>query len=260
LQGDFKNDMPPVSTPRLPSRCPACKGAVIQRMARAHGSLWFHCFFCNHIWRFRLEEAMATPDGELAGEVFVVTPRKKRQSLGFVVLHAIPEDLLKQHLERKTAQSELDSKKLRREIDVFATRLEQARTEEDRLWKIQERDKENLRKANAWSVAYNRTKDITRQLDDLRARRWKMTSGEHFFEDLPAAISRAKTQADGKFSLALPRDGRYGIVARASRELGEGKQTYFWFVWVSLAGKSSKRLVLNDDNIVGAGSPESALH
>jgi hypothetical protein len=243
---------------RLPSRCPACKGAVIQRMARAHNSVWFHCFFCDHIWRFRLEETRAVPDGELTGDVFVVTTRR-RHSFGRVVLNAIPEDLLKRHLERKTAQGELESKKLLSELDALARILEEARTEEDRLWKIQERDKDNLRKANAWSVAYNRTKIITRQLDELQARREQLISGAHFFQDLPSAISSTKTHADGKFTLALPRDGRYGIVARASRELGEEKQFYSWLVWVSLDGKPSKRLVLNDDNVFGAGSAGSAL-
>ena len=228
-------------------------------MARAHASIWFHCFFCNHIWRYRLEETRAVPDGELTGDVSVVTSRRRRHPLGLVALNAIPEDLFKQHLERKTAQGELESKKLLREIDVVATILKEAKTEEDRLWKIQERDKDNLRKANAWSIAYNRTKIITKQLDELRARRERLTSGEHFFQDLPSAISSAKTHPDGKFTLAIPRDGRYGIVARASRELGEEKQIYFWFVWVSLDGRSSKRLVLNDENIVGAGSPDSAL-
>jgi len=228
-------------------------------MARAHASIWFHCFFCNHIWKFRFEDARAGPDGELTGDVFAGTARRRKQSLGLVVLNAIPEDRLKPHLERKTAQGEAERRRLQREIDVVAKILEEARTEEDRLWQVQEQDKENLRKANAWSVAYNRTKIITRQLVDLRARRERLVSGEHFFQDLPSAISSAKTRADGKFTLAIPRGGRYGIVARAARELGEEKRIYSWIVWVSLDGRSSKRLVLNDDNIVGAGSPDSAL-
>jgi hypothetical protein len=228
-------------------------------MARAHASIWFTCLFCNHIWKFRLEEARAGPDGELTGDVFVATSPRKRHSLGLVLLNAIPEDLLKPHLERKTVQGELESRKLLGEIDVVATILKEARAEEDRLWKIQDQDKSNLRKANAWSVAYNRTKIITKQLDELRARQAQALSGERFFEDLPPAIATAKTQTDGTFTLAVPRDGRYGIVARASRTLRDGQRTYFWFVWVSLDGRSSKRLVLNDDNLVGAGSPDSAL-
>lgn len=256
----MSKDMSPVSgEPRLPTRCPACKGAVIQRMARAHASIWFHCFFCNHIWKFRLDDGRAVPDGEITGDVFVVTARRKKHSLGRVVLHAIPEDRLKPHLERKTAQGELEIVELQREIDVVAIMLEDARHEEDRLWKIQERDRDDMRKANAWSVAFNRRKSIAQQLDDLRARRGQLISGEHFFQDLPSAVASAKTRADGKFTLAIPRGGRYGIVARGSRDVGDAKQVYCWIVWVSLDGMSSKRLVLNDENLVGAGSPASAL-
>jgi hypothetical protein len=252
--------MTPVSeATRLPTRCPACRGAVIQRMARAHGSVWFHCFFCKHSWKFRFDDGRAVPDGELTGDVFVVTSRGRRHPLGLVVLNAIPEDLVKQHLERKTAECERDRRRLQREIDILAATLEQTRADEDRLWKIQDRDKDNLTKANAWSVVYNNVKNLTTQLEELRARQGQPMSKERFFQDLPSAISSAKTHADGKFTLALPRDGRYGIVARASREVGQEKQIYSWFVWVSLDGKTSKRLVLNDDNTVEAGSPDSVL-
>jgi hypothetical protein len=245
--------------PRLPTRCPACKGAVIQRMARAHGSIWFHCFFCKHSWKFRAEDPRAVPDGELTGDVFVATSRSKRHSLGRVVLNAIPEDLLKPHLESRKAESERESSRLQLQIDALATTEEETRTEENRLWKIQDQDKDDLPKARAWSAAFNKMKTITKQLEELRARRAQLASAEHFFQDLPSAIASAKTHADGKFTLAIPRNGRYGIVARASRERGDEKQTYSWFVWVNLEGAASKRLVLNDDNVVGAGSPDSAL-
>jgi len=252
--------MSPVSEAiRLPTRCPACRGAVIQRIARAHGSVWFHCFFCKHSWRFRLEDARAVPDGEITGDVFVVTPSRERHALYRVVLQAIPEDLLRQHVERKTGECKRERKRVQREIDALAATLEEVRTEEDRLWKIQDRDKDNMRKAKAWSAAFNRLKNIIRQHDELLARRGQLISGEPFFQNLPAAISSAKTDADGKFTLAIPREGRYGIVARASCDLGQGTRRYCWFVWVSLDGMSAKRLVLNDDNVVGAGSADSVL-
>ena len=254
--------MSPVSgATRLKTRCPACKGTVVERRAGwNHGaSSWFYCFFCNHTWKSRGDDARANSDGELTGDVFVVGRRKKRHALVFVVLHAIPEDALKTHLKRKAAQSELESGKLQREIDALATTLARAQAEEDRLWNIQKQDESNLEQAKAWSVAFNNTKKITRELEDLRARRQYLTSGEHFLQDLPPAISSATTNPDGTFTLAIPRDGRYGIVARASREPGEEEPPYLWFVWVSLDGAHAKRLVLNNDNLVGAGSPDSAL-
>jgi hypothetical protein len=251
---------PVAGATRLTTRCPACKGAVVQRRAGwAHGaSIWFYCFFCNHSWK-SAGDARGNPDGELTGDMFVVVRRKKKRCLGFVVVHAIPEDALKKHLKRKAAQREIESGKLQREIDALAATLAQAQAEEDRLWNVQKQDESNLGKANAWSVAFNNTKKITRQLEDLRTRRRHLVSGEHFLHNLPSAVSSATTNADGTFTLSLPRDGRYGIVARASREPGEEEQSYVWFLWVSLDGEREKRLVLNNDNIVGAGSPDSAL-
>jgi hypothetical protein len=254
--------MSPVSAATRPAtRCPNCKGALIKRGAGwTHGaSVWFYCFFCNHAWKGHLGDARATADGELRGDVFVISRRKERRALGLIVVHAIPEDALKPHLERRTAQRALRSGKVQREIDAVATTLAEARAEENRLWTIQKQDDSNLQKAKAWSVAYTNTKTITRQLEDLRTRRQHLSSAEHFLENLPAAISTATTDADGTFTLAIPRDGRFGIVARASRAFDDDEQTYLWFVWISLDGEPAKRLVLNNDNVVGAGSADSAL-
>ena len=246
--------------PRLPTRCPVCKGALIQRVSgRPHGGIWFQCFFCHHTWKVRLDGPRAHPDGELAGDVFVVAADGKRHSLGSVVLNAIPEHALTEHLERKTAQSKVESGKLQREIDALAPILGEAQAEEARLWDIQKRDESNVQKANAWSLVYNKTKNLAGQLADLHAKQEHLTSGEYFFQDIPSPISSAQTDADGKFTLLIPRDGRYGIVARAVRELGEKKETYCWFVWASLNGDPLGRLVLNNDNLVGAGSRDSAL-
>ena len=246
---------------RLPTRCPACKGTLIHRRAgwTRRSSSWFYCYFCTHAWKARHGDARGSLDGELTGDVFVALSRGRRHSFGSVVVHAIPEDALKPHLARGARHRELESGKLQREIDALATTLAQARAEEERLWTIQKQDETSLEKATAWSLAYNNTKQLTRQLEDLRTRWQHLTSGEHFLQDLPSAISSATTNADGAFTLAIPRDGRFGIVARASRDLREDAQTYLWFVWISLNGEPAKRLVLNDGNIVGAGSPDSAL-
>jgi hypothetical protein len=247
--------------PRLPTRCPVCKGAVIGRMPHtAHGAfIWFHCHFCNHTWKFRIADARADMNGELTGDVFVATKSGKKHRLGSVRINAIPEDELQGHFESKMLHGELESQKLQREIDALTATLETARTEERRLWKIQKRDESNLQKAKAWSVAYNKTKTLTRQIEELQTQRQHLTSGEYFFQGLPSAISTARTDADGRFTLIIPREGRYGIVACATRTQDKEEETYFWFVWITLDGQPSKRVILSDDNLMGAGSADSAL-
>jgi hypothetical protein len=165
-----------VSTaPRLPTRCPGCKGAVIQRMAgSSHGGfIWFHCFFCNHPWKFRLDDARANLNGD-----------------------AITDDALKEHLHRKTVLRELESGKLQRRIDSVAGALGKVQAEEERLWKILKQDEDNLRKSRAWSVAYNKMKNLTKEVEDLIAELQHLTSEELVtggrLEDLPPIVSRKK--------------------------------------------------------------------
>ena len=45
-------------SPHLPTRCPLCKGAVIQRMPnKTPGTvIWFYCAFCKHVWKVRVED------------------------------------------------------------------------------------------------------------------------------------------------------------------------------------------------------------
>ena len=248
-------------SPRLPTRCPACKGAVIQRMpSPSHGAfIWFQCLFCNHIWKFRIHDPYANLNGELTGDVFIVANGGVTYKLGMVLVNAIAQDALTKHLQSKTRQGALERQKLQRAVEGLTATLRMARAEDDRLWKILQDDERNARKADAWSVAYNKTKNITAQIEDLQAQRKHLTSGEYLCEGLPSGIASAKTDVEGKFRLTIPRRGRYGVVARGSRELGKEKQTYFWFVWVTLDGQPSKRVTLSNDNMMGQGSPDSAL-
>ena len=90
--------------PRLPTRCPACKGALIQRMPRATPGtfIYFYCLFCNHIWKFRTDEPQANPNGEVTGTVSILSKGGRKYKLGSAAVYAIPGDALKKHLESKT--------------------------------------------------------------------------------------------------------------------------------------------------------------
>lgn len=245
--------------PHLPTRCPLCKGAVIERTASgAHvGFLWFHCLFCNHWWKFRIEESYTNPEGDLIGEIFIVTKSGITYRLDSVVVWAIPEEVTKKHLEHKTRQRENEVQRLRKDIARQSAALGIARADEDCLWKILQLDESNPEKSDAWTSAYKRTQKITKQIELLQAERQQMLSWEPFFEDLPTAISMAKTDADGKFALTIPRQGGFVIAARGPRETFRDIEPY-WFVRVSLDGEANKRLALTNDNVLDAAS-EAAL-
>jgi len=246
-------------TRHLPTRCPLCKGAVIERTSSAahSGFMWFHCLFCNHWWKFRTAETYVNPEGELTGEIFIVTKNGNTYRLESVVVHAIPEEDARKHVESKKGERELENQTLRRDIDGLLASLEITQAEEDRLWKTLQLDEKNVQKAAAWRVAYNKAKSLTKEVENLQLQQQHLTSAEYFFEELPSGIATTRTDVDGKFSLVIPRQGRFAIVARGPRETFRDTQPD-WFVWVSLDGETSKRLVLTNDNVLAAGSSEES--
>jgi hypothetical protein len=237
----------------LPTRCPLCKGAVIERTSNASSGafMWFHCLFCNHWWKFRTDESRANPDGELTGEVFIVTKRGVTYKLDSVPVSAIPEEVATKHLKNKTLQRELEIERLQRDIDTLTSTLQDVQADEHRLWRILQEDESNSQKAATWSAVYKKTKSIPKEIENLHSQRKQLTSDEYFFDGLPSGISMARTDADGQFSLVIPREGRYVIAARGPREAFRDTEPY-WFVSVSLEGEPSKRLTLTNDNVLGA--------
>jgi hypothetical protein len=243
-----------------PTRCPLCKGAVIERTSSgAHaGFLWFHCLFCNHWWKFRTdEEVSANLDGELTGEIFVVTKAGITYTLDSIAVTAIPEDEARKHLENRARQQEIESQNLQRDIDELTATLKIAKAEEDRLWKILQLDDSNSQKAAAWRVAYSESKKISKQIEGPQAQQKRVRSGEFFFEELPSAISAARTDGNGKFSLVIPRKGQFVVAACGPSETFRDMEPY-WFVSVSLDGETSKHLVLSNDNVLDARSQDTA--
>lgn len=71
-----------------------------------------------------------------------------------------------------------------------------------------------------------------------------------YFEGLPQAFAVAKTDADGKFVLRVPRRGRICIAAAGERELGKKSEAYYWLLWVDLAGQPTKGIILSNDNMM----------
>jgi hypothetical protein len=240
------------TTPRLATRCPVCKGSLIQRIPKPSYavSISFHCLFCKHIWKVHIEDPYTSAIGKIAGEVFVVTKRKVKHKLAAVTVAAIPGESLRKHLKSRTLQRALDAEKVDREIDALTAALETAQADDERLWQILKRDENNSQNASAWSVAYEKVKSLTQRIEGLELQRQRLASEDYFFEGLPGAASTATTDADGKFTLEIPRHGQFALVARASRQLLKGKEAYAWLVWVDLDGEPSKHLNLSNSNML----------
>src|SRR5690349_15318751 len=129
----------------LPTRCPLCKGGLIERTSSAShsGYVWMHCLFCNHWWKFQTGDSYVTQDGELTGEIFIVATNDLTYTLDAVSVSAIPEELATEHVVKKQRQREAESQKLQFEIDGLTAALDISRAEEGSLWNILQADEAN---------------------------------------------------------------------------------------------------------------------
>lgn len=223
--------------------------------------------------------------GEISGEVFIVTAGGPSIKLGLVTVAAIPEAEINAFIQQRrqiadaltkesssALQASKDAVSSARAAVAAADRdvsTAAARAHEEYLRCLQTADTKEECVAGkphyekrAFDVLYARKKELAAREAELRAAAIDATlpnSSEFYFVDLPAGIASAKTNADGLFTLSIPRDGRYALAARASRQvLGESEE-YYWLVWTSLEGAASKSVYLSNDNLTVSGSIESVI-
>lgn len=86
-------------------------------------------------------------------------------------------------------------------------------------------------------------------------------SAETYFDDVyfPQGVTSATTDAEGKFTLKLPKPGRYAIAARAERNVINKTEEYYWLVWINADGRATKTIMLSNNNLTDSGSSDSLI-
>lgn len=183
-----------------------------------------------------LSLACATPrDGELTGQVFVMTRGAENIKLALVPVNVYPEDVLQSHVEKRRAQCQAEL------VDARQAIKEAEASDPDF-------------KKRLFDAAYGK------RYDALKDRAKWLTSGACYMEGLASGPPTAKTDADGKFTLQMPRAGRMGLAAAARRTLPDGSQeNYYWLVWVTLNGKPTGQVMLSNDNLWGQTSADAVV-
>jgi hypothetical protein len=171
-------------------------------------------------------------DGDLNGEIFIVTGGGENIRLGLVEVKLIPENSIPKFMQLKV-----------HELDIAMTNINK-KLEEFNMLSWQASD------FNLLSRKFNLRSEINRDVNYIN-------SGKFLFDELPKETVKTKTDADGKFTLQLKRGTRMALAAHGRRDAQD--EDYYWLIWVSLEGKSNKRIILSNDNIVEANVPESIL-
>lgn len=197
-------------------------------------------------------------NGILEGQVFIVTKAAENIRLGLVEVMLIPENDITNYVADRNKRLNDDRPDFEKEIadlDKSISELKanseksKALTEESRALgddvSIQRSMNENGEKAIA----------LIEQVRESRIKakeNWPASS--HYFKNLPTSLASTRTDADGKFSLPIPKQGKFAITAHASRKTWSANEEYYWMVWVSLNGKVSGNIILGNQNLMSSGS------
>ena len=187
-------------------------------------------------------------EGELKGEVFVVTQGGQNIRLALVEVSAIPEDVISKFVAEKNSAIESEKENLKRQIVDFQRRADTSRKESDSAQNETERRKK-ASEVLGWLLRkmYSDTKLTS------------FPTAEYYFEKLPTGVAKAVTDSEGKFTLKLPDRKKYALAAKGERQIGDSKEEYCWLVWANLDGEASKTVMLSNHNLMTTQSSESLV-
>jgi hypothetical protein len=223
----------------------------------------------------RIEAEKAKAHITLDGTAFIVTKSGENIKLGLVPIDCISMVDLAPYLVQKQATATIEIAQLEllikaadekiQEIDGMnwegvnfdpsyaESRLqgiERWRTEqfERMLEGVRNGEQEATRRSNAgWTEAWVKWKELNAELESY-------DSGEFYFASLPLPVLSAKTDADGKFQIQVPRSGSYALAASATRHVGDKVEKYYWLLQIDTHGESSQKVMLSNDNLYMGGS------
>ena len=229
------------------------------------------------------------------GQVFIVTRSGENVKLGLVTVLLLPEQELRKRVALTEARAKADQEDLRPELERARTAVSDAKirilqAERACLQAKQARDEAHVRSQgespsetlgnNRWLdaiTAENEAEDVmnsrldllnrarmslaTRltEVSDLIRRYDDLGSSARYFEGLPTALASAQTDADGKFSLHVPKKGRYAVAAHAQRQVLDVTEEYFWLVLVPEEAREGTPVLISNQTLTTGQSPLSVI-
>lgn len=206
----------------------------------------------------------------VSGQVFLVTLGRENVKLGLVEVRAIPEQAISRHLEIRRQQSDSACAVIAPRLTAARALLSQAQSDLKRAPALaiaqeiryikSEITLEQFGSRDAVIATYRHAAEIAEsrfELVDAEIRAAK--SAAFMLEGLPAGVARATTDADGRFSLSVPRGRKLAIAARADRLTFLGAEQSSWLFWLPEESRNGTPLYLSNGNTTSAGYPASLI-
>jgi hypothetical protein len=224
----------------------------------------------------------------IKGQIFIVTKGRENVRLGLVSVQAFSDSTILSHIASRRAAADTLRKAIQPQLDASLARARQ------RL----EVATQGLRKANANAgaaetrmidahgdnvdpaiEALNAAREAIEPAQDLVAQRERelraeaaaaparfdgmnssLDSGEFYLEGLPRPLTETKTDANGEFVIEIPSDRLVVLAAFAQRQVFDHTESYAWLIRVPVGTSRGDKLLLSNDNLTTANSPQSPLH
>lgn len=187
---------------------------------------------------------------EVRGDVFIVTAGAGNYKLGSIEVAAFPEDTIKYLVDAK--KQELTSLNTEFEAAMADARISMSKAHANstaREYGLQNNFIPDSSYAQA-QASRDRAVAVNKKIE--------ATFGEDFFTALPPAAAAARTDADGKFVLKLPKPGKYILTARATRKVADKDEKYSWVIYFDADGVS-KNVILSNNNTSDSDSKEAVF-
>jgi hypothetical protein len=229
--------------------------------------------------------------GELKGNIFIVTNGAQNLKLGLVDVRVIPEKEMLAYMTAKKPQVDSRIAKITSEYQTAkvafdaATKADAAAS--DRYNSEMQSDSREMKSYDVGDMSLAELSNTTGRLSEMKERvsdygkaadekraetdtaqlrlaeaalQLKENSEPKlYFAGLPEGIAKATSNADGDFTLKMPSKGRFALAAYSQRQVFGSTEEYYWLIWVSLDGQPTKNILLGNQNLADAGSPDSVL-
>ncbi len=172
---------------------------------------------------------------EIKGDVFVVTEGAGSYKLGLVEVNAIPRKLYESFIfDKRSNRAEAGEKftALYSQCEALVSNLDGLNYE-----RIESRK-------DRFKVCGDQLRDEELNLDNV------------YFENLPKSDAVTTTDADGKFTLKIPKKGVYVLIAKAERLAGAKKEKYYWAIPISADGVT-QTVMFSNNNLINSETFEN---
>jgi hypothetical protein len=208
--------------------------------------------------------------GTLSGQIFVTTKGRENVKLGASQISLFASDAVDTLMSGLYAYAAAKTERLQSDLAAANAAEQQTRAELEQATATEKNNEELYKKGFAGSStavtavsvakeAASRAKEAHAsakgQVESLLAKLRYYHSQDFYFSHLRSPVLTVESDADGKFTIQVPRTGEYVIAAQTERLAPKETERYYWLQPVALNGQQQAVLNLSNLNLYLVRTP-----